>query len=69
MACPDVIRVQNDGTWKAVLTYTDAPGPVQEAWEQEQVLVNDLDLEPKCSQEANCDVGEEYSIKSTATFK
>lgn len=49
-------RLRKKGSWKAVLTYTDAPGPIQDLWEAGRVLVNDLDLSATCSRPADCDV-------------
>lgn len=49
-------RVGFGGYWKAVLTYTDSPGPVQEAWEDGIVLVNDLDLVAYCAEEEDCNI-------------
>lgn len=43
-----VVRVASGGYFAAVLTYTDAPGPVQDAWQAENVLVNNLDLAVTC---------------------
>lgn len=52
-----VFRVRGGGEWRAVLVYTDAPGPIQEAWQTGRVLVNDLDLVGRCSQIDDCDAG------------
>jgi len=51
-----VFQVEGGGTWKAILTYTDAPGPVQEEWESGPVLINNLDLIASCTQPGDCNL-------------
>lgn len=42
------ISVSRGGSLKATLVYTDPPGPVTSAFEDTEVLVNDLDLSASC---------------------
>ncbi len=58
-------RVRFGGYWKAVLTYTDSPGPVQEAWEDGVVLVNDLDLQASCSHKSDCSISNDLLVSKS----